>query len=216
MKKLGVIFDMDGVVSDTQKFHAEVESRLLEEFNIQLSPEEITKRFSGVADDVMFQQIFDENGKKDYPPIDSIVFRKWNMMAEIAKGRITAIPHAIELIRTLKANDFKLAIASASTLVFIHEVIDELDVASSFDTLVSAQEVDHGKPSPDVFLLAAERLQLEPEACIVIEDGRSGMLGAKAANMKCIGLVSDTQESYPSTVTVTSLKEVTIPLIHRL
>lgn len=216
MIKKAVIFDMDGVVSDTQKFHAEVESLILKDFGVILSPEAITKRYSGVADDAMFKEIFGENNVTDYPPIDEIVMQKWDKMAIVAKNRITAIPYAIELITNLKANQFKLAIASASTSIFIDEVLEELSITEFFDTTVSAQEVQNGKPAPDVFLLAARRLGVEPEECIVIEDGRSGMIGAKAANIPCIGLVEDLSEVYPATITVRSLSDVTIDLVHSL
>jgi len=216
MRKNAVIFDMDGVVSDTQKFHAEVESLILRQHGIEMSPEAITKRYSGVADDVMFMEIFEEHAVNSHPPIDEIVVDKWNKMATVAKGRITAIPHVVDLIRILKKEGFRLAIASASTTIFIQEVLDELDLNEFFDTTVSAQEVKHGKPAPDIFLLAAERLGVEPEACIVIEDGRSGMIGAKAAGIPCIGLVEDTSEEYPATVVVRSLDQITPDLIHSL
>lgn len=216
MRKNAVIFDMDGVVSDTQKFHAEVESLILRQYGIEMSPEAITKRYSGVADDVMFMEIFEEYGVNNHPPIDEVVMDKWNKMATIAKGRITAIPHAVDLIRILKKEGFRLAIASASTTVFIREVLDELNLNEFFDATVSAQEVKHGKPAPDIFLLAAERLGTEPEACIVIEDGRSGMIGAKAAGISCIGLVEDVSEEYPATAVVRSLDQITIDLIHNL
>ena len=216
MRKNAVIFDMDGVISDTQKFHAEVESLILRQYGIEMSPEAITKRYSGVADDVMFIEIFEENGVNNHPPIDKIVMDKWNKMATVAKGRITAIPHAVDLIRMLKKEGFRLAIASASTTIFIREVLDELTLNEFFDTTVSAQEVKYGKPAPDIFLLAAKRLEVELEACIVVEDGRSGMIGAKAAGIPCIGLVEDTAEGYPATSLVTSLDQVTLDLIHSL
>lgn len=216
MKKQAVIFDMDGVVSDTQKFHAEAESAILKDLGVDMSPQAITARFSGVADDVMFLEIFNEHGVDEYPPIDEIVQSKWDKMAEIATGRITAIPHAVELIKELKAYGFRLAIASASTHLFIDEVLTELNLVELFDSVVSAQEVEHGKPAPDVFLLAASKLDVAPERCVVIEDGRSGMIGAAAANMPCIGLVANTNDDYPATIKVDSLGEVTTELIHSL
>lgn len=214
--KSAIIFDMDGVVSDTQKFHAEAESAILSDYGIQMKPDEITERYAGVADDKMFQEIFEENGIKEYPPLDKIVFQKWDIMATIAYGRITPIPHAIELIYKLKRDNFKLAIASASTTLFINKVLNELEIKDNFDAIVSAQEVEHGKPAPDIFLLAASRLGVSPEDSVVIEDGRSGMIGAKEAGMKCIGLVSDAKADYPATRCVSSLSEITIDVLQKL
>ncbi len=204
-----IIFDMDGVISDTQKFHAEVESLLLKEFGIMITPDEITRNFAGVADDAMFKQIFTANKICNNPPIDKIVMKKWDIMTDISRGRITAIPFAIELIQSLSGAGFKLAIASASTNEFIKEVLSELKLEKYFDANVSAQEVEHGKPAPDVFLLAAERLGVDPSESVVIEDGRSGMIGAAAAGMKVVGLVDDIRADYPANLLVSSLGDLT-------
>ncbi len=210
-----VIFDMDGVVSDTQSFHGEIESMLLKEYGIAMKPEEISAVYAGVPDEKMFAEIFEKHGVTEYSTPD-ILYKKWELMEKVTKGRLTAIPYAIALIKELKNNRFKLAIASASTKDFIDEVMDALNIRKYFDTLVSSYEVTHGKPAPDIFLLAAKRLGVRPEEAIVIEDGRSGMIGATAANMKSIGLVADIKGDYPATKIVSSLKHVSIAMIQKL
>ena len=82
--------------------------------------------------------------------------------------------------------------------------------------MTSGHEVKDGKPAPDVFLLAAERLDVLPLECIVIEDGLSGMQAAQAANMKCIGYVPDKSKQYPADTLVTHLDEITLELIEVL
>ncbi len=214
-RKKAVIFDMDGVVSDTQSFHVEIESMLLKDFGIDMKPDEITKRYAGIADEVMFIELFEKKGI-DINCIPDVTRKKWDLMKKVTKGKITSIPYAIDLIHNLKKDGFKLAIASASTKVFISEVVKSLKIAEYFDTLVSTYEVKHGKPAPDIFLLAAKRLKVKPEEAVVIEDGRSGILGATAANMKSIGLVTDIKNHYPTTKLVLSLKDVSIDMIHKL
>jgi len=214
-RKKAIIFDMDGVVSDTQKFHAEVESLVLKDFGIIMTPQEITETYAGIADEKMFAEIFEKYGVS-VDLVGDAVLKKWDLMGKTASGRITGIPYAVSLIQSLKKNGFKLAIASASRKSFINEVMEALSIADCFDTLVSTQEVQYGKPAPDIFLLAAERLGIQPEEAIVIEDGRSGMIGASAANMKSIGLVADLTVDYPATKLVLSLGDVTIDMIHRL
>lgn len=211
MKK-AVIFDMDGVISDTQKFHSEIESTLLSKFEIVMSPEEITQKYAGVSDEKMFQELFENYSVKTHN-MDEVIAMKWNKMREMAEGKIAEVPGAIELIHSLTRNKLKLAVASASPLLFIHSVIESLGIRSFFDTLVSSQEVIHGKPAPDIFLLTAKRLHVSPEDCVVIEDGRSGMIGAKDAQMKCIGLVQDTQSKWPADLLITSLKHITPEII---
>lgn len=214
-KKKAVIFDMDGVVSDTQSFHVEIESALLKEFGIHMKPDAITQKYAGVPDEVMFEELFEQKGIS-IDLIPEVVRKKWDVMNKTTKGRIKAIPHAIDLIHMLKDHDFKLAIASSATKAFIHEVIDALELVNYFDTLVSSYDVEHGKPAPDIFLFAAKKLNVQPEEAIVIEDGISGMIGAKAANMQSIGLVDDINGDYPATKLVSSLKDVTVDMIHNL
>lgn len=210
-----VIFDLDGVLSDTQKFHAEVESALLKEFGVHLSPESITSMYAGVSDEEMFAEIFEKHGVTA-ASIGDVVRRKWDLMVQVARGSIVPVPHAVNLVRSLKRKGMKLAIASASSRTFIEEVVRVLGIKDCFSAIVSASEVARGKPAPDIFLLAARRLGVRPEESIVIEDGVRGMQGALAAGMKCIGLVSDASASYPATRIVVSLADVTDDVINTI
>jgi HAD superfamily hydrolase (TIGR01509 family) len=162
----------------------------------------------------MFFEIFQQHNK-NFPDIKKLISKKWRIMEKISKGRITAIPHAIALIKQLKGEGYKLAVASASTTAFIIYVLGSLEIRKYFDAITSADEVIHGKPAPDIFLLAAKKLGVEPQNATVIEDGRSDMVGAKKAGMKCIGLVKNSSDYYPADILVTSLKKVTPNLIKR-
>ncbi|MFH1367001.1 MAG: HAD family phosphatase [Patescibacteria group bacterium] len=172
-----VIFDMDGVVSDTQKYQAEAESKLLLRSGIHMSPDEITAKYAGVSDYEWFKDMFAQAGQ----PVDlkKIVREKWKIVFEIATGRIQPIKGATALIKNLKEKGFPLAIASASAKPFINLVMKELSLENVFDVLVSSTEVAKGKPAPDIFLLAAEKLGVAPLDCVVIEDGIKGMEAAK-------------------------------------
>jgi len=92
-----------------------------------------------------------------------------------------------------------------------------LKIRSKFDAIASTEEVGKGKPAPDVFLLAAKRIGVSPEDCVVIEDGLAGMIGAKRAGMKCIALVPEgSNADYPVDIIVHSLKDLTIEKIKKL
>lgn len=202
-----VIFDMDGVISDTQKYHSEVESKLLERFHIQISPRELANKYAGVSDEEMFTEIFNKHGTaiKNLP---AILAKKWELMRKISKKNIKAIPYALDLVISLKNKGFKLAVTSASRKTYILYILKILGIADKFDVIVSAEEVKRGKPAPDIFLLAVKRLAIRANEVIVIEDGLSGMLGAMKAKIKCIGLVSNKNGHYPATKIVTSLKQL--------
>ncbi len=208
-----VIFDMDGVISDTNYLHSSVESAILAGYGIELQPKEIVKRFAGVSDNEMFSEVFSEAGKGK-PDMSSIASRKWERMLNPQPGEIVAIPGTVEFILTLQQQSIPMAVASASSMAFINLVLSTLKLTNVFHTLVSADEVVHGKPAPDVFLLAAERLGALPETCVVIEDGVSGMIAAQAAGMQCVGLLTHlTAEECPTNLVISNLRDLPLERI---
>lgn len=210
-----VIFDMDGVISDTQVIHARFESELFRRHGIEISPEEMSDRYAGVSGRVYFKSEFDRHGID--ADIDALVEEKWAMLADLDDDDIVAVPGSVELIGSLKDGGFRLAVASASRRVFVERVLSVLGVLDSFDAIATSQEVEHGKPDPGVFLLAAERLGAKPADCVVIEDGKNGMVAARRAGMKCIGLVPDTDhEKYPADLLVPGLDDLTVDRIEEL
>lgn len=204
-----VIFDMDGVISDTQKIHASVEMAMLKNYGIDITAQEITRRFSGVSDKVMFGEIFADFGMKDFD-LNKVVEEKWQKMAEAVKGNVEDVPGTLKFIERVKGGYFRIGVASASRISFVELVLSELGIKDSFQAITSADEVEHGKPDPAVFFLAAKKLQTAPSDCVVIEDAVSGMTAAKRAGMRCIGLVREPIQgvTYPAEVLVKDLREI--------
>lgn len=213
-----IIFDMDGVLSDTQHLHALAESALLKQYGISLSPEEITRRFAGYSDHEFYGTVFREAGK--VVDLQKVAQEKWKPFLAQARGNVTAIPGAVETVHRLHRAGFKLGVASASIPEFIKIVVDELGIRDAMTTLTSGEEVTNGKPAPDVFLLAAQRLGSKPEECVVIEDGVNGMLAAQRAGMKCIGYVqahlAALHPDYPATLVVEAHEKITAELVRSL
>lgn len=197
---------MDGVISNTQKIHSKVESELLQRYNIFFSPEEITQKYAGVKTREFFNMLL-KTQHREYN-LDSLMNEKWSKMEEVASISVDAIPGSIDLIKTL-FKEYPLAVASASNLNYVQRVLQTLEVIDYFTYIVSGDMVSKGKPDPESFLLAASKINIPPPLCLVIEDGRSGMVAAKSANMKCIGLVSDKNIIYPTENLITSLTEIT-------
>lgn len=202
-----IIFDMDGVISDTQKLHSKVEQEILSRFGINISSEEITKRYSGVKTSEFFDDLL-KNTSRSYN-LDQLMEEKWKRMAELGKESIDEIEGAIELVCRLYKTGFKMAVASASNQTYVKNVIQSLKLEKYFEFLVSGDMVAKGKPDPEIFLLAASKLEINPENCLVIEDGVSGMRAAKMGKMKCIGLVKSKNNKYPTKNLILSLKEIT-------
>ena len=209
-----VIFDMDGVISDTQKLHAAVESELLARRGITMTPEEITGKYTGTEDHHMFSEVFSMHGVEE--ALEVVLAEKWPLIRKRAAEGIEAIDGVTELIQALRGQDYQVGVASSSPLDFIGEVLGQLNLTELFHALTSGEEVEEGKPDPAIFLLAAERLEVAPQYCLVIEDGRPGMEGAKEAGMKCIGLVEDTRGDYPADYLVDSLRYVSPEVIEQL
>lgn len=203
----GVIFDMDGVISDTQKLHSKIESKLLLRFGIEISPEEISKKYSGVRTKEFFNDLL-KNQEMEYN-LDSLMDEKWSEMENFASKSIDAIDNSIELIKRLSSEGYPLAVASASNLNYVRTVLSTLGVLDCFTYVVSGDMVSKGKPDPESFLLAASKINIDPENCLVIEDGISGMIAAKEGGMCCVGLVSNKNEDFPTKNLVLSLSEIT-------
>ncbi|MFH1229333.1 MAG: HAD family phosphatase [Candidatus Aenigmatarchaeota archaeon] len=201
-----IIFDMDGVISDTQKLHARVEERLLGKHGIRIKAKYITENFSGVPTRDFFQDLFKEHNIT--ADVDSVIKEKWKEMAADAKSGVSAIHGAVELIDKLKIQGFKLGVASSSCRKYVDIVLSKLKVKEKFDVIVTMEDVKHGKPNPEIFLLAARKLRVLPKNCIVIEDGISGIIAAKKAGMKSIAFVKATaiRSKYPADMIVDDLK----------
>jgi len=203
-----LIFDLDGTISDTETLHAESESKLLAGYDIKISHDEITQRFSGVRPTEYFTILFKENNK--HADIGKVMKEKWQLAIEFAKKGVKPTKGAVQLIRDLKAHNLKLAVASSSLKEFVDIVLEELGITDCFDIITYGADVKRGKPDPDIFQLAAKRLKIKPSECIVIEDSLNGMTAAKRAGMKCIGL----KENYnpnrtPADLIVKNLSELT-------
>lgn len=200
---------MDGVISDTQDILAVVERDMLKGQGIDMSAEEITRRFAGMSGKDIFTVIFSECNK-DLSCIDKLIEERKIKTLDAVKGNVKEIPGTREFIDNLLNDNFRLAVASGSIIPFIDLVLSELNLKNKFSAVASSQEVENGKPDPAVFLLAAQRLGVAPEECLVVEDGISGMIAAKRAGMKCIGLVRKEcdNQGYPVDLIVKDLRDV--------
>lgn len=204
-----VIFDMDGVISDTQDILAVVERDILKGQGIDMSTEEITRRFAGMSSRDVFTVIFSEYNK-DLSCVDELIEERKIKTLNAIRGNVKGVSGTKEFIDNLLNDNFQLAVASGSIMPFIDLVLSELNLKNKFSAIVSSQEVENGKPDPAVFLLAAQRLGVAPEECLVVEDGANGMIAARRAGMKCIGLVREERDNqdYQVDLIVKDLRDV--------
>lgn len=197
---------MDGVVSDTQKLHARVESEILGQFGVNISPEKITEQYAGVRTADFIAELLTASGATF--DIDALMLQKWEHMEAFAARGVDPIPGSIDLIRRLSENGYHLALASASNIGYVETVLRTLNIRDAFSCAIGGDMVKKGKPDPESFLRAAEGISVHAENCLVIEDGRSGMEAAQRAGMHCIGLVRQIKNGYPTSHLVTHLNEI--------
>lgn len=184
-----VIFDMDGVLVDSEPLHYEVNrTTMLEKFGIDLDYE-YYKQYIGSTVMAMWKKIISDFSIEGYT--EQELFE----LSEIIKEKLVndkgypEVPGAVNFVKSL-ASKYKLAVASSSALVNIEKNVNKLGIAKDFDALVTGLSVANPKPAPDIFLKAAAELGVKPEECIVVEDSCNGTKAARAAGMACIGFIN--------------------------
>ncbi|HBD96559.1 MAG TPA: phosphatase [Spirochaetia bacterium] len=180
-----VIFDMDGVLIDSEPLHFEVDQMVLRKLNINESKSYL-ERFVGYTNCAMWQII--QNEYSIEKTIDELIeLQMTTKLHFLEKSDYKAIDGIKELLEEIRLNKIPMGIASSSPRVFIEAVINKIGISQYFDNWISGEEVEKSKPEPDVFLKISELLGVNPDKCIVIEDSKSGTIAAKKAGMKCIG-----------------------------
>lgn len=181
-----VIFDMDGVIIDSEPVYHRVEKKLFKRLGIKISEDEHYS-FVGMSMDLIWENILEKN-KLKLNKEELIKLHTDNMIGSFQnEEKLTPLPNLVEFIEKLIDNNFKIALASSSSRILIDIILKKLEIKNFFEVIVSGEDVENGKPFPDIFLLTAKHLGCKPSECIVIEDSKNGVSAAKKANMKCIG-----------------------------
>lgn len=176
---------MDGVITRTEKIQSAAESKVFATIGIQITSQQILDKYTGWKDIEMFRDMAKIHNIKE--SVEKLREEKWKIVYdEVSQKGIPIVPGVLDLIEKLQQSGYVLAIASSTTHKFLITVVTTLDIAGKFKVIVSGDEVKHGKPNPEIFLLAANKLNFSPELCLVIEDAPSGVKAAKNAGMKCI------------------------------
>lgn len=206
-----VIFDMDGVLIDSEPLYHHVEMKIFKDLNLVISDEEYFS-FTGNSSYYMWNKLKEKYNLSQEVDVLAENLRKSYYTYLISIGdKLQPIEGVIELLEKLKASNIKMAVASSSPMEVIEAVMNLFHLNEYFSVLVTGDMVPESKPSPDIFLLAAKKLGVEPSSCLVIEDSYNGVMAAKAANMSCIGymnLNSGKQDLSAADLVVNSLKEI--------
>ena len=176
---------MDGVLVDTEPLYIKMNKDFLRQHNAVIADEEYNQ-FIGISAKKMWYYLQE---KYNLPfSIDELISMEKQAKYDILNETdLKPIDGIVELLDALKKQNYKLAIASSSMKKNIELIISKTNLKQYFDCIVSGEDVQNGKPAPDIFLKAMHYFNEQPENCAVVEDAKNGVLAAKAANMFCIG-----------------------------
>lgn len=180
-----LIFDMDGVIVDSEPLHLRAFQTVLAEFDVPYTEEE-NRQFLGCKD-LAIAKVFVARYRLPLTPLE-LVDRKESVLARLFAAESIPQPGLSGILEQARRLGIPMAVASSATLPTIELVTETLSVRQYFHNLTSGDEVENGKPAPDVFLLAARRLGVAPSGCLVIEDTLNGIRAAKAAGMTCVAI----------------------------
>lgn len=189
MTELGVIFDMDGVIIDSEPLHFKVIMAIHKELGLK-NMEDRHGSFVGGSIKNMWQTI-----KADYglsQSVEALIDQQTNSYLEYVKNKpIQPIPGVIDLLEELKGAGYPLVLASSSKMQLIELVAEKLNLDRYFTSYISGDELPRSKPDPAIYLNAVETLGLKANQCLAIEDSSNGVKSAKAAEIFCIAFRND-------------------------
>lgn len=179
-----VIFDLDGLLLDTEIVAFKVYEELGERFSFTLTLPDFMQNFCGQP---LRRNVAYCNERFHLPwSFEEAVEEVLRIEKRLLDEGVDVMPGAKELLAYLKENKYKTAVASSSARERSMKLLEQHNLVKYFDDFVFGPEVEKGKPNPDIFLKAAEKIAIEPELCLVLEDSQAGIQAAYSANMKVI------------------------------
>ncbi len=213
------IFDMDGVLVDSNPFHLRKWVKLLRERNVAYNAGDLPLQLFGQRNDVAFRFFFGADLSEEE------VRRMGEVLEEHFrrdfKPHARPLPGLEALLRCLQAANIPMAVASSATRPNIEFIVEALQFRPFFRSLISGEDVQRPKPDPEIYLKSADALAVNPEACVAFEDSFVGIEAVKAAGMKCVAIAStfsiaDLRSQTSADLVVRDFTELTLEVLQRL
>ncbi|MBK5278219.1 MAG: beta-phosphoglucomutase [Bacteroidia bacterium] len=188
-----IIFDLDGVIVDTAQYHYLAWKRLAKEYGLDLTLDQ-NELLKGVSRMRSLEIILDLGGiSLSKEEMERIANKKNGWFVEYLNEMTPEeiFPGVRDMLRSIRANGLRVALASSSKNA--NKVVRLLNIENEFDAIVDGTMIVNSKPDPEIFLLAAKKLSVDPASCVVFEDAEAGVEAALAAGMKCVGVGSAEQ-----------------------
>ena len=184
-----VIFDLDGVLADSELWWSEIDAKLLAQYGVNYRGE-YHRNVLGVSYRLaveFYKKVFDLS-----VPAEEMMRQRAEIAIDFFANRVGLFPSAKRVLKELRQMNLRLAVATSSVSASVRPFLNRHNLTSSFDVIVTGDEIERGKPQPDIYLRAAEKLSLAADECLVIEDALSGIAAAKAAKMR-VAAIPDTR-----------------------
>ena len=192
-----VIFDFDGVITDSEILHLRAFNQVLVRYNIEITEEVYYKEYLGFTDRDCFESVAGKNKLVlDSEQIENLIKQKNRIFEKLAATKATIFEGVPEFLQMLTDNGIRRAICSGALLVDIQPILEKSQLGPFFEEIVSAEQIEKGKPDPEGFLLALERLNkgnqnpIASNECVVIEDSHWGLEAGNAAGMHTVGITN--------------------------
>ncbi len=208
-----ILWDMDGVLVDTAQYHYDAWKTALADEGVQLGYEDFKRTF-GQRNDTVLRDLISPD--ITHTEVDRIGNRKEDVYRQaVRECGIAPLPGVVHWLSHLSAQGWRHSVASAAPRDNVNCILDVTGIGHFFSALTSAEDVTRGKPDPQVYLLAAQRVGVLPARSIVIEDAPAGIEGARRSGMKCIGILSS-HGHLDADIVVQSLEELDVSVCERL
>lgn len=213
MKKVkGIIFDMDGLLFDTESIYCEANLVVADKYDIPFTKETYA-RFIGISDEEVWAELHKMYADHGEETVQKFIDESWGMAHDRFKtGEVDLKPGVHELLAYLEEKEIPRVLASSNVRPVIEILLEHAGIRDKFSDIISAEDVKFAKPDPEIFVIAAERLGMSSEDCLVLEDSKNGILAAEGAGVPVVmvpDIVPPTAELREKTEAVfTSLHDV--------
>ncbi len=186
-----IIFDMDGVIVDSEPLHDEARQITCEKYGIKCPPRDPDwSNFKGKPVSEIFKYIVKEYNENDNLSIEELTDYKTKLFLKIASEKLQLIPGVMEFIKKCRGKYEKIALTTSARIEIKKMVFNKFDLDNYFDAVVTREEIKNGKPHPEPFLKTVSKINIPAENCLVIEDSDNGIISAKKAGCVTAGITT--------------------------
>ncbi|MBN1152030.1 MAG: HAD-IA family hydrolase [Dehalococcoidia bacterium] len=180
------LWDMDGVIVDSGAAHYQSWREAFASRGAAFTDEQF-RAFFGTRDDLIIGKVLGPLAAEEVRAIED---EKEQRYRALVRGKARILPGVVPLLEAMKKNGFRIALGTSAPMANVDAVMPELGLSRYFDAVVCGEDVSEGKPSPQIYLLAAEKLHADPAQCVVFEDSPHGVEAAKRGGMKCVAVTN--------------------------